>query len=41
MRLVSFLLRPTAGSFAVGIVVAASLLGAQVLLVYLLKQIAR
>jgi hypothetical protein len=40
MRLLSLLLRPTAGSLAVGIVVAVSLLGAETLLVYLLKQIA-
>jgi signal transduction histidine kinase len=39
-RLLSLVLRPTAGSLAVGIVVAASLLGAETLLVYLLKQIA-
>jgi hypothetical protein len=40
MRLLSLLLRPTAGSLAVGIVVAASLLAAETVLVYLLKQIA-
>jgi signal transduction histidine kinase len=40
MRLLALLLRPTAGSLAVGIVVAVSLLGAETLLVYLLKQIA-
>ncbi|MDT5133705.1 MAG: hypothetical protein QOE41_3016, partial [Mycobacterium sp.] len=40
MRVLSLLLRPTAGSLAVGIVVAASLLGAETLVVYLLKQIA-
>ena len=40
MRLVSLLLRPTPGSLAVGFVVAASLLGAETLLVYVLKQIA-
>jgi signal transduction histidine kinase len=40
LRLLSMLLRPTAGSLALGIVVAVSLLGAETLLVYLLKQIA-
>jgi signal transduction histidine kinase len=40
MRLLSWVLRPTSGSLAVGIVVAASLIGAETLLVYLLKQIA-
>jgi signal transduction histidine kinase len=39
-RLLSLLLRPTTGSLTVGIVVAASLVGAETLLVYLLKQIA-
>jgi signal transduction histidine kinase len=40
MRLLSMLIRPTAESLALGIVVTVSLLGAETLLVYLLKQIA-
>ena len=40
VRLLSRLLRPTARSLTVGIVVAATLIGAETLLVYLLEQIA-
>jgi signal transduction histidine kinase len=39
-RLLSRLLRPTAGSLTVGIVVAATLIAAETLLVYLLKEVA-
>jgi K+-sensing histidine kinase KdpD len=39
-RLVSLLLRPTAPPLALGVVVAASLIAAETLLVYLLKQVA-
>src|SRR6478672_3426147 len=39
-RLVSLLLRPTTRSLTVGIVVAATLIGAETLLVYLLEQVA-
>jgi signal transduction histidine kinase len=39
-RLLSLLLRPTSPSLTLGIVVAASLIGAETLLVYVLKQIA-
>ena len=40
VRLLSRLLRPTAPSLTVGIVVAATLIGAETLLVYLLEQVA-
>jgi signal transduction histidine kinase len=40
VRLLSRLLRPTARSLTVGIVVAATLIGAETLLVYLLEQVA-